>query len=270
VKAARLVKSESKKRQEPVLFLAAIETMIIARTFNSWPLDCSHISRKDFQSLIETGNLGRTDNHGAPFRILHIGTHGTYDPHNPWVSSISLKEKFTVLDVGRARPRGHRRMALIVFAACLSGMGQGTLGNDVLGFAQAMLERDCNAYLGALWNVADKASMLLMVLFYQHLSKSVAERSTSSAQIAKLWQEAQKSLYHLTIESARELIADLVNVLESAERDGHDPKEFVKSWRSKLESVVENMEDGKLDLKHPFYWGAFVVVGCGGMALVSS
>jgi hypothetical protein len=41
------------------------------------------------------------------------------------------------------------------------------MGNNILGFAHAMLERDCNAYLGALWSVDDRASMLLMIFFYQ-------------------------------------------------------------------------------------------------------
>ena len=49
-------------------------------------------------------------------------------------------------------------MALVVFAACLSGMGQGTLGSDILGFAHAVLGTGCAAYLGALWNVDDRAS----------------------------------------------------------------------------------------------------------------
>ena len=158
-------------------------------------------------------------------------------------------------------------MALIVFAACLSGMGQGTLGNDVLGFAHAVLETDCAAYLGALWKVDDRASMLLMIIFYRLLWDSVAGTSTSPAHIAKLWQEAQKKLYHLNIEGVRELISELIQVLEGAVRDGYDPKEFVRTWKTKLEGVVEDLENGELDLKHPFYWGAFVVAGYGGMAL---
>jgi CHAT domain-containing protein len=269
-KPARLVKTGNKTPHEEVLFFAAIEAMIIARIFNNWPLDGSHISGEEFKSLIQTGNLGGTDNSDARIRLLHIGTHGDYDRNNPWQSYISLKERFRILDIDHKKPRGHRRLALIVFAACLSGMGQGTLGNDVLGFAQAMLERDCNAYLGALWKVNDHAPMLLMVFFYRHLYKSVTGASKSSPQIARLWQDAQKSLYHLTIEGAKELVADLVKVLEGAERDGHNPKAFVKLWRSRLESVVEKMEQGKLDLKHPFNWGAFVVVGYGSMVLVPS
>jgi CHAT domain-containing protein len=64
-------------------------------------------------------------------------------------------------------------------------MSEGTMGNDILGFAHAVLERYCNTYLGALWSVDDRA-LILMIFFYQHLWKSVSGTSPSSTQIAKL------------------------------------------------------------------------------------
>jgi CHAT domain-containing protein len=268
-KSTRLVDPGETGSQEKLLYLAAIESMVIAGTFKSWPLEGNNIDRDSLQSLIRTGNLdGRNESDGRT-RILHIGAHGKYDPEQPWLSYISLKENIRVLDIPQRAPRRHQNIALIVFAACLSGMGQDTTGNDVLGFTHAMLERDCNAYLGALWSVDDRASMLLMIFFYQHLWKSISGTSPSSAQIAKLWQEAQKSLYYLTIGGARELISRLVEMLEGEEKEGHDPKTFVKRWRSRLKEVLEDLENGEVDLKHPSNWGAFVVVGYGGMALRS-
>jgi CHAT domain-containing protein len=253
--------------REKLLFLAAIEAMIIARTFNTWPVEGSKISRDTFKSLIQEGDLDGTSKSNARSRILHIGAHGHYDPLSPWLSYISLMDQFRVLDIAQPGLRRHRKIALIVFAACLSGMGQGTVGNDVLGFAQAVLETGCAAYLGALWNVDDQASMLLMTIFYQLLWDNVAGTSTSPAQIAKVWREAQKKLYHLNIESSRELIRKLAQVLDDAAREGYEPKAFVMDWKARLDKVLQNIEKGKLDLKHPFYWGPFVVVGYGGLAL---
>lgn len=62
----------------------------------------------------------------------------------------------------------------------------------------------------------------------------------------------------------------MVELLEGAEKEGHDPKAFVKQWRTKLEKVLKDLETGELGIKHPFGWGAFIVVGYGGMALCSS
>lgn len=261
---AKAIKLES--REKP-LFLAAVEAMIIARTFNTWPVEGSKIDRDAFMSLIQEGGLDRTSKNSVRSRVLHIGTHGHYDPCNPWLSDISLMDKFRVLDIAQSGPGRRHKVALIVFAACLSGMGQGTVGNDILGFAHALLETSCAAYLGALWEVDDQASMLLMIVFYQLLWDSVAGTSTSPSQIAKLWQEAQKILYYLDIESGRKLIRKLIQVLEGAVTEGYDPQAFVKKWKVKLEKLLQNIENGELDLKHPFYWGPFVVVGYGGLTL---
>lgn len=252
---------------EKPLFLAAIEAMFIARTFNTWPVDGSKINRDAFKSLVQEGDLDGTSKSNARTRILHIGTHGHYDPLSPWLSYISLMDKFRVLDIAQSGPGRHRKIALIVFAACLSGIGQGTVGNDVLGFAQAILETGCAAYLGALWKVDDRASMLLMTIFYQLLWDNKARTLTTPAQIAKLWQQAQKTLYHLNIESSRELIRKLVQVLEDAARESYEPKVFVRDWKARLDKVLQDIEKGELDLKHPFYWGPFAVVGYGGLSL---
>jgi hypothetical protein len=45
------------------------------------------------------------------------------------------------------------RAALIVFAASLSGLGQATIGNDILGFSYAVLEAGTTAYMSAFVDV---------------------------------------------------------------------------------------------------------------------
>jgi CHAT domain-containing protein len=185
-KTTRLVDSGKTGRQEKFLYFAAIEAMVIARAFKSWPLEGNKIDRDSLQSLIQKGNLDGKDESDGRTRILHKGAHGEYDVEQSWLSYISLKEKFRVLDIPQYAPMRHENTALIVFSGCLSGMGEGTMGNDILDFAHAVLERDCNTYLGALWSVDDQASMLLMIFFYQHLWKGVSGTSPPSTQITKL------------------------------------------------------------------------------------
>jgi CHAT domain-containing protein len=268
-------------KERDLLHLAAIEAMFIARKFNSWPLEGAQIDRERLQRLIRNGDLSNSQDKNdidksRPTRILHIGAHGDYDTNQPWLSHISLKEDFRVLDIGAHISQSHdeqrenRKTALIVFAACLSGMGRSTMGSDVLGFAHALLQRDCSAYLGALWHVDDRPSMLLMVFFYQHLWEctrldALKLLAPSEARIAGLWRNAQNDLYNLTKESAREVISHLIEVLETAEQEGYNPRLFVKNWRRKLEGLSKNIESGELDFKDPCHWGAYVVVGYGGM-----
>ncbi|MCJ1358739.1 MAG: hypothetical protein MMC33_008739 [Icmadophila ericetorum] len=272
----------------PLLITSAIEAMIIARTFNSWPLEGSKFTRQALQSLIKIGsfkpnNATNSDDetsNGADFcpdtdapassahsRILHIIAHGNYNRVHPWLSYISLAERFRVLDIAPPT-HSHRKLDLIVFAACLCGMGQATVGNDVSGFTQAMLERDCCAFLGALWKVVDEASMLLMVIFYRLLATSLASPQPEGApppQIAKVFQAAQKAFYNLTPESTTALFEELIEVLEQAEKEGCDVVGFVKPWKQRLKEVGRYV--GSLDLKHPYYWAGWGVVGYGGLRL---
>ena len=157
--------------------------------------------------------------------------------------------------------RSQHTASLIVFAACLSGIGLGTQGNDVLGFTHTVLEGGCSAYLGALWKVDDRASMLLMCVFYRLL------REESGLSVARLWQEAQKVLFGMDRNGGKKLIGGLVEGLEAAEKEGRRPEVFVKKWREQLRKVELALEDGALDFTHPFFVGPFLVVGFGGIVL---
>lgn len=44
-------------------------------------------------------------------------------------------------------------LALIAFATSLSGLGQATVGNDILGFSYAVLEAGTTAYMGTFVDV---------------------------------------------------------------------------------------------------------------------
>ncbi|KAK6382600.1 hypothetical protein LTR65_010448 [Meristemomyces frigidus] len=55
------------------------------------------------------------------------------------------------------------RAILVIFAACVSGLGRATQGNDILGFTHAILQSGALNYLGSLWNVSDVGTMLLIL-----------------------------------------------------------------------------------------------------------
>ena len=67
--------------------------------------------------------------------IVHIATHGFQSSESGWQSSITLQEKFRVLDLAKLRSKA----ALVVFGACVSGLGHETIGSDIIGFSHAVL-----------------------------------------------------------------------------------------------------------------------------------
>lgn len=77
----------------------------------------------------------------------------------PFLSSLSLKEKFKVLDLLAVQ----REVKVVVFTACLSGLGKATDRGDVLGFSHAVLMANANAYIGALWPNNDLVTLIHML-----------------------------------------------------------------------------------------------------------
>lgn len=138
------------------LNISASASIGIARQFDTAPLPTSVISHADFTQLYEASD------------VMFIATHGKQHPKSAWKSSLVLQPPFRVLDLSRL----HSQIALAVFEACVSGLGEETVGNDMLGFSHTVLSSGALAFLGALWSVSDEASALLMVYFFRALKKS--------------------------------------------------------------------------------------------------
>ncbi|KAJ5723747.1 hypothetical protein N7488_001782 [Penicillium malachiteum] len=233
----------TRSEQESNLHMAGIEAVNIARMFETWPIEASQMTRKDFQHYIEGGTL-----------IMHIGTHGDINPRNPLLSSISIGQgqEFRVVDMSAIQSN----VNLLVFAACLSGFGKATLGSEVLGFSHVVLSTGCQAYIGSLWKVSDFASMLIMTLFYRHL-KASPHRSVATAMRA-----AQMDLLQLDSDKADILIDQMVENWNSPGSAGLRPAEFVPDAEYVL--LTLKMILVQLDWTSPFFWAPFTLVGYGG------
>ncbi|KAJ5665315.1 uncharacterized protein N7477_007763 [Penicillium maclennaniae] len=229
--------------KEVNLHMAGIEAVNIARMFTTWPIEASHLSRKDFRQYVEGGSL-----------IMHIGTHGDIDPQNPLLSSISIGEgqEFRVADMLAIRSR----VNLLVFAACLSGFGKATRGSDVLGFSHVVLSTGCQAYIGSLWKVSDFGSMVIMTLFYGHLKRN------PHLAVADVMRMAQLDLLKLDGDTAGTLLDDMLQGWGVATRESHSPTEFVPDAEFLLFTL--KMILNQLDWNSPFYWAPFTLVGYGG------
>ena len=108
--------------------------------------------------------------HIAEFGIIHLATHGEFDPVNPLFSALKLvgdkKDKDGDLDA--AEIFDLRITAdLIVLSACQTGLGRVSSGDEVQGMNQAFLYAGTHALISSLWRVSDISTAMLMKQFYR-------------------------------------------------------------------------------------------------------
>ena len=225
--------------KEPPLKMAGIEALTLGQIFGQPPIDVKNMSSDKFKDILSTSD------------IVHLSTHGHTDPRSPWQAWISLRDRFRVVDLTSVPCRA----SMVFFGACLSGLGKATIGNDVTGFSHSMLSSGALVYLGALWRVDDISTMLLVVIFYRDIARSVGDVS-----VAEYWRRAQVSLYYKSLDKVKELMDDVLRGLDAAQAAGLEPEKFVKKGRAHLRNARDHLE---MDPRDPFSWAPFVVVGNG-------
>ncbi|KAH8749821.1 CHAT domain-containing protein [Hyaloscypha finlandica] len=188
--------------------------------------------------------------------IVHVGTHGYQSALSPWQSYLSLAKQFKVMELAKLKTNA----SLVVFCACLSGLGRVTNGNDVLGFSHAVLQSGAQVYMGALWEVSELETLILMILFYRKLA-------VQGVSIAKAWQHAQVSLYNMTKEMALQMLKESMADWDHAEQNGINPDRFVNNGKEKLDQLVKNTDWDEEHFKNPYYWASFSLIGNAGIFL---
>ncbi|KAI9155463.1 hypothetical protein HJFPF1_08047 [Paramyrothecium foliicola] len=194
--------------------------------------------------------------------IIHIGTHGYQSALSPWQSYLSLAKRFKVMDLAKLKTQA----ALVVFCACLSGLGKVTNGNDVLGFSHAVLQSGAQVYMGALWKVSELETLLLFNLFYKKLAET-DDRGVAKASIAKAWQYAQVTLFSLNKETAMRLLQEALVDWEHAETNGINPADFVPNGKVWLERQINSLDWDDEHFKNPYYWASFSLIGNSSLTL---
>ncbi|RAH67001.1 CHAT domain-containing protein [Aspergillus aculeatinus CBS 121060] len=238
--------AETRAGNEDDLHMAGIEAVNIARIFSTWPIEASRLSRENFREYIR-----------GISSVLHIGTHGKVDFKNPLMSSISIGEDFRVLDLSEIQSKAD----LIVFAACLSGLGKATIGSEVLAFSHVVLGTGCQAFMGTLWEVSDFASMLMMTIFYRNLKEK------KHFSLTEALRDAQTELLHFDSWKASQFVDNLLEswTSETTNDGGPRPDEFVPDaeWLLQMSKMILD----QLDWTSPFYWAPFMLMGSGGHRL---
>ncbi len=113
------------------------------------------------------------------FGIIHLASHGEFDPVNPLFSAVKLTgdadadgsldaEEIFGLDLSAD---------LVVLSACQTGLGKISAGDDVVGMNRAFLFAGTHALISSLWRVSDVSTAMLMKQFYR--SYTLQEKGVS-------------------------------------------------------------------------------------------
>ncbi|MBW2609120.1 MAG: tetratricopeptide repeat protein [Deltaproteobacteria bacterium] len=107
--------------------------------------------------------------HINEFGIIHLASHGEFDPINPLFSSVKLVQDISADgDLEASEVFGLRINAdLVVLSACQTGLGKITRGDDVIGMNRAFLYGGSHAILSSLWRVSDISTAILVKQFYR-------------------------------------------------------------------------------------------------------
>jgi CHAT domain-containing protein len=119
------------------------------------------------------------------FGIIHLASHGEFDPVNPLFSSIRLAkdakadgklqaEEVFGLDI---------KADLVVLSACQTGLGEVRSGDDVVGMNRAFLFAGTHALMSSLWRVSDVSTAILMKQFYREYTLSNKAQSLRLAML---------------------------------------------------------------------------------------
>ncbi|MEA5421270.1 CHAT domain-containing protein [Spirulina sp. CCNP1310] len=162
-----------------------------------------------------------------PFRIIHLATHGEFQPGTPDRSYIQFWDERLGLDQLRGLGFGDPQVDLLVLSACRSALGD---REAEMGFAGLAVMAGAKSALGSLWYVSDAGTLALMSNFYQQL-----DQVTTKSEALRLAQLAMASGNVQVI--GNELVTDTMRLPLPA---SFSPSE---------------------DFSHPYFWSAFTLIG---------
>jgi len=189
-------------------------------------------TEQELVRLAESGELGT-------FGTIHMATHALVDDERPERSALVLSQ-VDLPDPLRSAMAGTRiydglvtaqeilrewdlNADLVTLSACETGLGKKVMGEGYVGFAHAFLQAGARSLLVSLWKVEDTASSLLMRRFYENwLGEYEDERGGRIAEPMSKAEALQEAKY----------------------------------W---LRNYTD--EYGGQPYEHPYYWGAFILIG---------
>lgn len=165
-----------------------------------------------------------------PYGIVHLATHGEFQPGEPVNSFIQFGQERLRLSQLRDLSLNDPPVELLVLSACRTALGD---EEAELGFAGLAVQAGVKSALASLWYVSDTGTLAVMTQFYQEL------------------QEAP-----IKAEALRQAQLDLLN----------GENRWVDSVRADAAESGMTVADELFDvspeqLSHPYFWSAFTMIG---------
>jgi CHAT domain-containing protein len=176
------------------------------------------------------------------YDVLHLATHGYFNKFNPLLSGLELEADGR--EDGRLEVHeilGLRLNArLVVLSACDTALGGGYFaevpaGDDIVGLTRAFLFAGSPSVVASLWAVNDRSTMRLMSGFYSRLLSTEGSRRDGGRGFSPGGEGLNANSTGLDAD-----LTDKATALAEAQRD----------------LVGRGGRFG-----HPYFWGAFVLVG---------
>ncbi|MGD2182690.1 CHAT domain-containing protein [Lusitaniella coriacea] len=165
----------------------------------------------------------------SPYGIIHLATHGEFKAGKLSNSYIQLWDAQLGLDQLRSLGWDDPPVELLVLSACRTAVGSETAE---LGFAGLAVAAGVKSALGSLWYVSDAGTLGLMTTFYGKLREvPIKAEALRQAQLAMIRGEVR---------------------IENGEL-------ITPQGRFSLPTQLEEL--GNIDLRHPYYWSAFTMIG---------
>ena len=165
----------------------------------------------------------------TPFGIIHLATHGEFEPGDPSNSYIQLSDRKLGLDKLRELGWNNPPVELLVLSACRTALGD---EEAELGFAGLAVQAGVKTAVASLWYVSDEGTLALMTEFYRQLKEApIKAEALRRAQLALIKGEAR---------------------IEGGELRGSAENIPLPPELAKL---------GDKNLSHPYYWSAFTMIG---------
>jgi CHAT domain-containing protein len=158
-----------------------------------------------------------------PYNIIHLATHAEFDLENAEDSFILFWDR--KVRTNQLPKLNLSNIELLTLSAC-----QTAVGNN-LGLSGSALSAGVKTVLASLWSVSDAGTAPLMMKFYSNYVDA------SSKAIAL--QKSQIALIDGSVKIENNTIKGIPNV----------------------ESIPIGELSQKVDLKHPFFWSSFILVG---------
>lgn len=123
--------------------------------------------------------------HVGEYQIIHIASHGEFDPINPLFSSLKLTsdmEQDGSLQASEVFSL-NINADLVTLSACQTGLGDITGGDELVGLNRAFIYAGTHAIVSSLWRVSDISTAVLIKHLYRNY---VAENKGESLRKAQL------------------------------------------------------------------------------------